>query len=159
MGKIGVQTKRESMTALINNWVQTNNYFSIDLSSSFFGLGSSRLQGTSEFITLFEAGEEPISSDQPDELLESALGIPLPITYLPYWIKALPVPDQAFVIEYNEQGLPATLVQYNWHLRFSNYAIHQNATHQNLPLPGKITLEQADSRIILAIKKWTLPSP
>jgi len=151
IGKIGVRTSEESLTAAINQWIQINDFFEIDLSSTFFGLGASKLLGNSRFLTLIEAGEEPVSSDQPNTLIEAALGFPLPVTYLPYWIKGLPAPDQTFQIEFNQQGLPSTLKQHHWQLHFSKYHLEQG-----IPLPGKIKLERNNIRIILAIKKWTL---
>lgn len=154
MGKVGIRTSDESMTAAINNWTQVDDYFVVELSSTFLGLGSSRLFGNSSYLTLAEAGEEPITSNQPNELIESTLGLPLPIAFLCHWIKALPTPDAEFEIELNPQGLPKTITQHQWHIQFSNYA-----PQRGIPLPGKIKLERNDTRITLAIKKWTLPSP
>lgn len=154
MGKVGIRTPDESMTAAINNWTQVDDYFVVDLSSTFFGLGSSRLLGTSTYLTLAEAGEEPISSDDPNMLIESALGLPLPISFLSHWIKALPAPDATFEIRFNSQGLPETIIQHQWHMAFSHYE-----EQHGIPLPGKIKLERNGTRITLAIKKWTLPSP
>ena len=151
IGKIGVRTPEESLTAAINQWVQINDFFEIDLSSTFFGLGASKLLGNSQFLTLIEAGEDPVSSNQPNTLIETALGFPLPVTHLAYWIKGLPAPDQTFQIEFNQQGLPSTLKQHHWQLHFSKYHFEQG-----IPLPGKIKLERNNTRIILAIKKWTL---
>ena len=73
IGKIGVRTPDQSMSAAINQWVQTRELFDIQLSSTFFGLGNSRLIGNPVFITLLEAGEDPVSSDQPEDLLNKAL--------------------------------------------------------------------------------------
>lgn len=154
MGKVGIRTSDESMTAAINNWTQVDDYFVIDLSSTFFGLGSSRLLGTSDYLTLAEAGEDPVSSDEPNMLIESALGLPLPISFLPHWIKALPTPDASFEITFNSQGLPETIIQHQWRMAFSRYAVQHG-----IPLPGKIKLERNGTRITLAIKKWTLPLP
>lgn len=151
IGKIGVRTPDDSLTAAINNWTQKDGYFDIDLSSTFFGLGASRLTGTSNFLTLLESGEEPLSSDQPNELIEAVLGFSLPISHLVYWVKGLPAPDQAFEVKLNQQGLPETLTQHHWQLQFSKYHLEQG-----IPLPGKIKLQRADTRITLAIIKWTL---
>lgn len=149
IGKIGVRTPDQSMSAAINHWVQNRELFDIQLSSTFFGLGNSRLVGNPVFITLIEAGEEPVSSDQPDDLLNKALGFPMPITALPYWLKGLPLPDQHFSAEYYANGLPKSMEQSNWSLSFDDYQLDQA-----LPLPGKIKLVQGESRITLVIKEW-----
>ena len=152
LGKLGVRTEAESVTVAINNWQQADDQFEIDLSSTFFGLGSSKLFGSSAFLSIFQPGEETVSSFEPDRLIESALGIPLPISHLSSWIKALPVADIAYEQHLNPQGLPETLIQDNWTLSFSNYR-----TDYFPPLPGKIKLQHNNTRIILAIKEWTIP--
>jgi outer membrane lipoprotein LolB len=152
IGKIGIRTPEDSVTIAINSWAQERDNFEINLSSTFFGLGASILQGNSHFLTLSEPGEPPTSSEDPNTLIANTLGFPLPIAYLAYWVKGLPVPDLIANIEFNEQGLPLTIRQNHWQLHFSNYYLDQN-----IPLPGKIKLEKNNIRIILAIKKWTLP--
>jgi len=152
IGKIGIRTPQDSLTIAINKWTQENDRFEIDLSSTFFGLGASTLHGNSQFLTLTESGEDPISSEQPNNLMETALGFPLPITYLSYWVKGLPAPGLIAKIKFNEQGLPSTISQHHWQLDFSKYHLENG-----IPLPGKIKLKQNNTRIILAIKKWTLP--
>lgn len=152
LGKLGVRTEAESITVAINKWEQTDDLFEIDLSSTFFGLGSSKLYGSSAFLSIFQPGEETVSSFEPDILIETALGIPLPISHLSSWIKALPVADIAYEQHLNPQGLPETLIQDNWTLNFSQYR-----TDYSPPLPGKIKLQHHNTRIILAVKEWTLP--
>ncbi len=151
MGKIGVRTKTESSSAAINSWVQADDYFSVQLSSTFLGLGSASITGTPALVTLEEAGEAPLYSDQPNELIEAALGFPLPISHLPYWIKGLPVPDNPYKLSLNKQGLPESMSQLGWTIQYSRY--HLDGP---LPLPGKIKLLQTDTQITLAIKHWTL---
>lgn len=151
-GKLGVRTEEEAVTVAINKWEQADDQFEIDLSSTFFGLGSSKLFGTTDFLSIFQPGEETLSSFEPDRLIESALGIPLPISHLAHWIKALPAENLAFQQSLNQQGLPETLIQDNWTLNFSHYR-----TEYDPPLPGKIKLEHNNIRIILAVKEWTLP--
>tara|TARA_R110001592_G_scaffold363380_1_gene686557 strand:- start:579 stop:1211 length:633 start_codon:yes stop_codon:yes gene_type:complete len=151
-GKFGIRTDEESVTAAINKWVQTDDQFEIDISSTFFGLGSSKLFGNANFLSIYESGEEPVSSFEPDKLMQSALGIPLPISYLPSWIKALPARDMKYTQTFNNQGLPESLTQDGWTLSFSNYH-----TEHSPPLPGKIRIQRDNIRIILAVKEWTTP--
>lgn len=150
IGKIGIRTPEDSLTAAINQWHQEGPRFAIDLSSTFFGLGATKLYGTPFFLTIEEAGEKPVSSYRPDLLINEALGIPLPISYLAWWIKGIPAPGLPFEQNFNANGLPSTLTQNQWQLSFSKYKIVNG-----LPLPGKIKLERDNVRIILAIKQWT----
>jgi len=150
-GKIGIRSQRESLTAAINQWSQDKDTFIIDLSSTFLGLGATRVIGNSEFLTIIESGEDAVSSDNPDALMESSLGLALPISHLPFWIKATPVPNIDFDIQFNTQGLPQTIFQNGWHIDYTKYALEKQ-----LPLPGKIKLKRDDTQITLAIKQWTI---
>jgi outer membrane lipoprotein LolB len=151
IGKIGIRTPDDSVTAAINQWQQIDSNFIIDLSSTFFGLGASKLYGSPNFLTIQEPGEEPISSYEPDLLIQQALGFPLPISSLSWWIKGIPVPHTPHNLRFNENGHPSTLAQDHWNVSYSKYT-----TINGLPLPGKVTLKRDDVRIILAIKQWTL---
>ena len=151
IGKIGIRTSTNSFTAAINKWQQADSSFVIDLSSTFFGLGATKLIGTPNFLTIVEAGEDPLSSYEPNLLINEALGFPLPISSLSWWIKGLPTPNGSHEIQFNSNGDIASLEQNQWHLSFSKHKIVNG-----LSLPGKIKLERDDVRIILAVKQWTL---
>ena len=151
IGKINIRTPEDSVTVAINNWTQTQQSFSIDLSSTFFGLGATKLFGNEQFLTILKSDDKPLSSNQPNLLVSQTLGFPLPISYLPFWIKALPMPEHFFNIQFYQNGLPKSLFQDSWKLEFSKYMFKNG-----LPFPGKIKLQHKDTRIILVIKKWTL---
>ncbi len=151
IGKIGIRTPQDSLTAAINQWQQADSSFVIDLSSTFFGLGASKLYGSANFLTIAEAGEAPVSSYEPDLLIQEALGFPLPLSSLPWWIKGIPVPETTYKLEFDAQGRPASLVQNQWQLSFSKHTLING-----LPLPWKIKLQRDNVRITLAIKQWTL---
>lgn len=151
-GKLGIRTDEESITVAINKWDQADDHFEIDLSSTFFGMGAAKLLGNSDFLMIHKSSEQPLSSFEPDNLVETALGIPLPISYLPHWIKGLPTENNPFEQTFNKQGLPESLLQDNWQLSYSQYR-----TEHNPPLPGKIIIQRDNIRIILAVKAWILP--
>ena len=151
MGKIGVRTPEDSMSAAINEWTQINDVYDVHLSSTFLGLGSARLRGNAAFVTLEESGEEPVSSDYPELLIEQSLGFPLPLGHLQYWIKGLPAPGTFHLHADPETGLPKRIEQFGWTLEYSK---HMQSS--GLPMPGKIKLSRGPIRIILAIKEWQL---
>lgn len=151
IGKIGIRTPEDSVTAAIHQWTQVDNFFNIKLSSTFFGLGATTITGNEQQVVLSESGEEPRTSNRPNQLIHEALGIPLPLTLLPYWIKGLPVPDTPYDIDFNALGIPSSLTQLGWRLEFDRHH-----WHAGLPLPGKIRLRQGETTITLAIKQWTL---
>lgn len=152
LGKVNIRTPEESVTAAINSWKQNGEIFNIDLSSTFLGLGATNISGTRHFVTLIESGEKPLISNQPNELINQALGLPLPITNLQYWIRALPNLDSQADITFSESGLPQFIRQDNWQIEYSRYS-----QDHAFPLPEKIKLTRDSIRITLVIKEWTLP--
>ncbi len=151
MGKIGIRTPEDNVTAAINRWQQHHNSFLIDLSSTFFGLGATRLLGNEHFLTIIEQDETPLSSDQPDALIEEALGFALPINQLVHWIKGIPAANGEHTLELASSGVPTKLEQSGWTIEYSKHRLHDD-----LALPHKIKLTRNDTRIIFAIKEWTL---
>lgn len=151
LGKIGVRSPQNNFTAAIHRWTQVDDLFNIDLASTFFGIGASNISGNAYAVMLSEAGEAPMYSDNPNALIEEQLGLPLPITYLSYWIKGLPLPSSPADITFNSEGLPKQIQQLGWTIDFSKHTLHSN-----IPLPGKIKLSRNRTSITLAIKQWTL---
>ena len=151
LGKIGIRTPEESMSAAINEWTQHDDMYDVHLSSTFLGLGAARLSGNQHYVILEESGNEPIASDQPDLLIAQQLGFPLPVAHLKHWLKGLPAPGEHHISSRTTSGLPAQMQQFGWRLEFSK---HQDVN--GLPLPGKIKLQREQVRIILAMREWTL---
>src|SRR5690554_5201036 len=51
-GKLAVRQPSDSGTALINHWKQEGEQYDLSLSSSFLGMGTTRLEGMPGFIEL-----------------------------------------------------------------------------------------------------------
>jgi len=151
LGKVSIRTPSKRYTAAIHRWLQVDDFYTIDLSSTFFGMGASKIYGNAHHVTLYEAGELPASSNEPNELIEDALGMPLPISQLSYWIKALPAPHRDFRQTFNKAGQPHQLEQFGWTIEYSRYEFQGN-----YPLPKKIKLTRDNTTILLAIAQWTL---
>ncbi len=151
LGKVGIRSPQNNFTAAIHRWTQVDDFFNIDIASTFFGIGASNLTGNASTVMLSEAGEAPTYSDQPNTLIQEQLGLPLPITHLSYWIKGLPLPGKPVDISFNDQGLPIQIQQIGWTINYSKHTLHGD-----IPLPGKIRLSRKRTTITLAIKQWTL---
>ena len=73
-GKLAVRQPTDSGTAIVNHWKQSGNTYDIGLSSSFLGMGSTRLRGTPNFIELTMPGGDRYQSGDPEALVEAATG-------------------------------------------------------------------------------------
>lgn len=150
-GKLGFRNSEEAFSVAINNWLQDADKYQIELSSTFFGLGAIELKGTAAWIEANEPGQEPVRSDYPNYTIKELLGSPLPIQRIRYWLRGIPAPQSKSQETLNEQGLLSTLEQDGWTIHLDRY--HDVS---NLPLPGRIKIEQNDTRITLVVAQWSI---
>lgn len=153
-GKLGIRTPDESGSASLR-WRQDDHNYQINLSGP---LGQKRLLITGQpgKVRFEQSGEPAQEARTPEALIKQQLGWTLPVTQLAYWVRGVPAPKgRISLLEQNSDGLIARLQQGDWLITYSNY---NNQSHQGktLALPGKITAEYRDIRLILAISQWQL---
>ena len=68
-GKLAVKQPSDSGTAIINGWRQQGERYDLSLSSSFLGMGTTRLTGVPGFIELTLANGETYQSSDPETLV------------------------------------------------------------------------------------------
>jgi len=68
-GKLAVKQPSDSGTAVINRWLQNGEQYDLSLSSSFLGMGTTRLQGVPGFIELTLANGDVYQSSDPETLV------------------------------------------------------------------------------------------
>lgn len=95
----------------------------------------------------------PRRSSAPAELLQRELGWTMPLAELPFWVRGARGPGNA-VIDFDADGLPATIVQRGWTVTFREW---QRA--DGLAMPRKVFAQRGDQRVRLAISRWTFPDP
>lgn len=92
------------------------------------------------------------TTQEPEQYLSRALGINLPISALPYWMQAAPVPSLPVRAEADAIGRPAALWQSGWQIRYGEYADETLAAH-----PTRIDLVQGDVEAKMIISEWKTP--
>ncbi len=152
-GKLGLRTTDRIDSAVINRWNQDRDHYLLDLSSSLFGIGATRLEGDSKHLIIQRSGEKPIFSSQPESLMQQETGWPLPLQQIPYWIKGLDAPGSKTDRNFTRKALPRTLNQDDWHIEYSRYK-----KINNYYLPGKVKFTRNQFRITLIIHEWSLPN-
>lgn len=150
-GKLAVRQPSDSGTAIINYWIQSGNAYDIGLSSSFLGMGSTRLQGTPDFIELTMPGGDRYQSGNPEALVEAATGWQLPLGNLTRWIKGLPGTDGSYGLLFDNQGQLALIRQQGWEIRYDR----RNRFIENYPLlPARLTAIKGEKRVRLVVSDW-----
>lgn len=153
-GKLGIRTADDSGSASLK-WAQQSANYQINLSGP---LGQKRMiiTGTPDKVRLEQTGEPVQEAKTAEALIKKSAGWTLPVAQLAYWVRGVPAPKLRITqLQQNENGLIAQLLQGGWNISYSNYR-DQSFNGTVLPLPGKITAEYQDVRLVLVIRDWHL---
>lgn len=148
-GKIGLRAPQLAESAYVN-WRQCGENFSVRISGPL-GQTVARIDGRAEILTLQFEGREPMTTRDPELLMQQQLGWSLPIRALRYWVRAQAAPGNDAKFSGPEQQ-PATLQQQDWQVDYLAY--HQNGAAS---LPAKLRLSgDQNLRATLLINEWSL---
>ena len=153
-GKLGIRTTADSGSASVK-WVQQLASYQINLSGP---LGQKRMiiTGNADKVRLEQTGEPAQEAKTAEALIKKSAGWTLPVAQLAYWVRGVPAPKLRITyLQQNENGLIDQLTQGGWNISYSNYR-DQTFNSAVLPLPGKITAEYKDVRLVLVIREWNL---
>lgn len=153
-GKLGIRTAADSGSASLT-WAQQIANYQIKLSGPL-GQKSMIITGTPDKVRLEQTGEPAQEAKTAEALIKKSAGWTLPVAQLAYWVRGVPAPKLRIThLQQNETGLIAQLIQGGWVINYSNYR-DQTFNGVILPLPGKITAEYKDVRLVLVIRDWQL---
>lgn len=152
-GKLAVRQPSDSGTALINHWKQNGAAYDIGLSSSFLGMGSTRLVGTPGYINLTLPGGDQYQSGDPEALVEAATGWQLPLANLTEWIKGLPGKKGDARLLFDDQGKMVLIEQQGWEIRYDRW---NRFLADYPPLPARLTAVKGEKRVRLVVSDWQL---
>lgn len=153
-GKLAVRQPSDSGTAIVNHWTQNGKHYDIGLSSSFLGMGSTRLQGTADFIELTMPGGDRYQSGDPEAVVEAATGWQLPLGNLTRWIKGQPGTEGRYRLLFDDQGQLALIRQQGWEIRYDRW----NRFVDGYPrLPARLTAVKGEKRVRLVVSDWETP--
>ncbi len=153
-GKLGIRTTDDSGSASVK-WAQQIATYQINLSGPL-GQKSMIITGTPDRVRLEQTGEPVQEAKTAEALIKKSAGWTLPVAQLAYWVRGVPAPKLRIThLQQNDTGLIAQLIQGGWSMNYSNYR-DQTFNGVILPLPGKITAEYKDVRLVLVIRNWQL---
>ncbi|WP_298449798.1 lipoprotein insertase outer membrane protein LolB [uncultured Marinobacter sp.] len=150
-GKLAVRQPTDSGTAIINHWIQKGEAYDLALSSSFLGMGSTKLNGTPGFVELTLSNGETYRSGDPDALMEAATGWQLPLESLTWWIRGLPAPAGNPRLLFDARGELAIIRQDGWEIRYDRWHELQGNTPA---LPARITALKDNKRVRVVVSDW-----
>ena len=152
-GRLAVRRASEGFTS---NFVWSHvdaAHFSIEVWGPM-GQGRSRLDGDGEHVVLHAADGSVREERDPTAAVHDWLGIDVPVSALPFWLKGQVAPDLPVATrEVDAGGNLLHLTQAAWMLEFSGYAERPDGRH----LPARIVATQGDVKVTLLPKTWTFP--
>ena len=151
-GRLGMQTETNG-GSLDLFWKQQNDVYKIRLIAAM-GQGTILIRGD-EFGVSLRSSEGEAYAENADELLQSSLGVNVPLTGLHDWLRGVPAVDRPVQKQlWNEQGQLYKLVQDGWNIEMSAY----KKVGKHI-LPHTFYLDRDDQpelEIRLMIRQWTL---
>lgn len=109
-----------------------------------FGPESARLEG-SDISDLW--------GPDPDPLVEAAVGWPIPVRDLSWWIRGLVPPSADSRIEYSADGSLAVAVSPPWTLSFQRFD-----SAQPVLMPSRLQADSSPYRVRMVLREWKLTS-
>lgn len=100
---------------------------------------------------VLQTQDKAYTADDVGELTQQALGWPLPLTGLRYWVLALPDPASEASVEHDVNGQVRLLRQDGWEIHYMRYA----ATAPD-SLPLRMLLQRAGLEIQLLVDTWEI---
>lgn len=147
-GKVAVTTRADSGSANMD-WSQRAQNYTI----SFYGplgAGAMTLTGSPGHVSLKDS-KNKVSANSPEELLAKQWGFRLPVSYIKYWIRGIPVPGIPETSKYDAAHRLASLRQGNFLIEYQGYT-----SANGLELPQRININSPELKSKIVIYRWTL---
>lgn len=149
-GRVGVRSAEESWHAGLI-WNHDRDVDRLYISGPF-GQGALNIKVSEHFIRVASADGSVEESEDPERLLESMIGIAVPVSALRYWVLGLIYPFAEAQPEYDRQGRLVKLNQLGWVAEYQDYE-----TNQRWSLPRKLSVVNESARLKLVIDDWQFP--
>ena len=148
-GKVAVSTPSGSESARLE-WDQQGRRSELVLSGPV-GWNRATVVSDGDRLRLQRDGEWQEYAVEDNRALEEQLGWPLPVQYLPYWVRGMPSPELSAEQLDIVDGRLRTLHQGGWRVEYRDY---QDAEGLQLPARMQISREGVTGKLVL--KSWQL---
>jgi len=110
-----------------------------------------RLEFDDHSAVLEGSGVSRLTGSHPDPLVEAAVGWPIPVRDLAWWVRGLVPPERSRDIRYAEDGTLAYAESPPWSLTFERYSEHENTV-----FPSRLEAESGAYRVRMVLRNWQL---
>jgi len=144
---IAIRSQKDAGSASLQ-WQQQNQNYHIQLFGPL-GTGSYELTGQPGKVELAGSSGKRFYATSPEALLAQQTGWHLPISYLKYWIRGLPVPTIPAEKSFDSYNHLTKLKQEGWDIEFLRYT-----SINGIDVPNKIFFHNAQLNIKIIINQW-----
>ncbi len=148
-GRIGVIHGQDGWHARFQ-WVQQPSAWRIDLIGPL-GQGRVLVESDAQGARVQTQDGQKWTALDADELLEQSLGLRLPVNGLRYWVRGLPEPGSAPVLNLDASGRLIRLEQNGWVIEYPAYT---PSAIVGLDLPERMMARRTDLNVKLVIEQW-----
>jgi len=157
-GKIGLRGPQLAESAYLN-WRQCGEDYDVRISGPL-GQTVARIEGRGAMLSVSMEGHDPVTTADPEQLLQEQLGWSVPLRALRYWVRAEPAPGGDAIVT-GPQQQPQTLQQFGWQVNYLSWHSDQGAGPQAgtpaVVLPAKLVMRGANQiQATLLINDWLL---
>lgn len=142
--------ENESHTPRIQ-WQQQGEEYLIRLWGTF-NAGNTRISGGAHRVTLEQKGDVHTASS-PEDLILEYLGYELPVSYLRYWVRGLPVADSAAELQFNSLNQLVGFTQEGWIVSYEDLRQYGEV---NLPRRVEVSYPEREIRLRFIGLAWNL---
>lgn len=146
-GKIAVQTPNDSGSASVD-WTEHQGQYIISLMGPM-GSNGMTLSGRPGVVILQTSDGKRFTASSPEQILAERWRFHLPVSYLKYWIRGLPVPGLPANTSFDTSGRLAMLSQQGWNVQFADYT-----NTGKIDLPEKLFITSAALNVKIIIYNW-----
>jgi len=146
-GRAAVATATDAWTANVA-WRQQAADSELRL-QGVLGVGGVRVRSDGQSFDIETSKGEKITADDAASALEQAIGVPLPVESLRFWLLGVPAPESDALEELDEKGRLSKLEQDGWQARYDRYVYQYDSW-----LPGRVRLEKGPLRMRVVVDEW-----
>lgn len=150
-GKVGVQFQDQSASFNLSWLQQGNGQYEMNIKNPLTGAVVAYLQGSNAEVSL-QANGKTYKDANAESLLQSQLGVSLPLDGMKYWVRGIPAPGAAVEnVKLDAEGRPELLQQSGWRVEYTGW---QGNGWQALPEKVNLSRTPDNTKVKVIAKEW-----
>ena len=147
-GSIGVISNGDGFNGKLR-WQQNDDAYQATVSGPL-GVGTTRINGDRERVTVIDKNGETIELEDAEHDLRVMYGWTIPVTSLRYWALGIPDPSSEARTRFGDNGQLIHLLQRDWEVSITEY----RETGGQL-MPRRIVATNDDAKVKLFVRQWS----